>query len=110
MEYLISSAKVQNQSIDINSIFARYHNIKGTKSADNGRIKEALIEFDKAIKLDPEYSLAYFNRGTVKADLGDFIGAKADFEREKELDMLSDPESANTFRLSYYKVQSNQYD
>ena len=85
MEYLISLASIQNDPIDVNKIFARYHNIKGTNSADNGRIKEALKEFNHAIELYPGYSPAYFNRGTIKADLGDFEGAKADFNRAKEL-------------------------
>jgi tetratricopeptide (TPR) repeat protein len=104
MEYLISSSKIQSEKVEVNKIFARYHNIKGTKSADNGRINEALKEFDQAIKLNPWYSPAYFNRGTIKADLGDFEGAKADFDRAKELEMPLIHESRNAFSLRYNQV------
>jgi tetratricopeptide (TPR) repeat protein len=104
MEYLISLSKIQSDKVDVNAIFARYHNIKGTKSADNGRIKEALKEFDHAIELNPAYSPAYFNRGTIKADLGDLEGAKADFDRAKELEMLLIHESRNTFSPRYNQV------
>ena len=78
MEYLISQSKIQSDKVELEKIFARYHNIQGTKSADNGRIKAAL----------KGYSPAYFNRGTIKADLGDFEGAKKDFEKARELEML----------------------
>ena len=104
MEYLISSLKIQSEKVEVNKIFARYHNIKGTKSADNGKINEALKEFDQAIKLNPWYSPAYFNRGTIKADLGDFEGAKADFDRAKELEMPLIHESRNAFSLRYNQV------
>ena len=104
MEYLISLASIQNDQIDVNKIFARYHNIKGTKSADKGRIKEALKEFNQAIELYPGYSPAYFNRGTIKADLGDFEGAKVDFNRAKELETSLFPKSGKNYSQSYSKV------
>jgi Flp pilus assembly protein TadD len=104
MEYLISISKIRSENVDVNKIFSRYHNIKGTKSADNGRIKEALKEFDKAIELNPGYSPAYFNRGTIKADLGDFEGAHADFSKAKELDKLLIAVSRNSFSLRYNQV------
>jgi tetratricopeptide (TPR) repeat protein len=104
MEYLISLSNIQNDPIDVNKIFARYHNIKGTKNADNGRIKEALKEFNQAIELNPGYSPAYFNRGTIKADLGDFEGAKADFDRAKELEMLIIHKAGKSFSQRYSQV------
>jgi len=104
MEYLISQSKIQSEKVELEKIFARYHNIQGTKSADNGRIKAALKEFDQAIKLNPGYSPAYFNRGTIKADLGDFEGAKEDFEKAKELEMLLVPQSGNEFSRHYNQV------
>ncbi len=87
MEYFIRSSTSQTDRIEIDEILARYHNIKGTRNADNGNIEEALREFSKAINIFPIYSPAYFNRGTIKADLGDLKGAKNDFDKARELDI-----------------------
>ena len=60
--------------------------IKGTIMADRGMLKEALENFDKAIESNPANHVAYFNRATIKIDLGDLEGAKSDFEN---FDMLT---------------------
>lgn len=59
--------------------FARYYNLKGSYFADNDMLEDALNCYSKAIELDPDFSTALFNRATIKADLGDLAGAKADF-------------------------------
>jgi tetratricopeptide (TPR) repeat protein len=33
-----------------------------------GRIDEALVQYDKAIKLDPQYADAYLSRGSVRSE------------------------------------------
>jgi tetratricopeptide (TPR) repeat protein len=99
MEYLIRSSTSQTDHIEIDEILARYHNIKGTRSADNGKIKDALDEFSRAIKIFPLFSPAYFNRGTIKADLGDLEGAKSDFNKARELEH----KSISVFGFSFSK-------
>jgi tetratricopeptide (TPR) repeat protein len=47
--------------------------------ADEGNLKEALENFNKAIESNPNNFIAYFNRATIKIDLGDIDGAKKDF-------------------------------
>jgi Flp pilus assembly protein TadD len=101
MEYLIRSSTSQVDRLEIDEILARYHNIKGTRNADNGKIQEALREFNKAIQIFPNYSPAFFNRGTIKADLGDFEGAKADFDKARDLDVKSIPISGKKFSERY---------
>jgi hypothetical protein len=39
----------------------------------------ALADYSEAIRCNPRYQLAYFNRGNVRHDQGDFAGAAADF-------------------------------
>jgi len=49
------------------------------KKADHFKFKEAIECFTKAIKLDPEDALSYFNRATVEMDIGDVKAARLDF-------------------------------
>jgi Flp pilus assembly protein TadD len=53
---------------------------RGTLKADEGKLTEALENFNKAIDLYPLNSIAYYNRATVRMDLGDIAGARNDFE------------------------------
>ena len=50
------------------------------KSLDN-----AIVDFDRAIELDDQFAIAYFNRGTAKHRKGDYEGAIADFNHAIEL-------------------------
>jgi len=56
-----------------------FYNAEGVKKADHFKFKEAIECFTKAIKLDPEDALSYFNRATVEMEIGDLKGAKLDF-------------------------------
>src|SRR5262249_13311925 len=51
-----------------------------------GDLKGALADFDKAIKLDPNDSVAYYNRAYAKRLSKNFKGALADYNRVIELD------------------------
>jgi len=53
-----------------------YEGIKKTEQQD---LKGALKFFDKAIKINPEYSEAYLQRGRAKFNLKDIDGALTDF-------------------------------
>ena len=64
-----------------------YYNIKGTECADEGDLKEALNFFTRAIELNPHFSIALFNRGTIKADLGDFNSANKDFCLARDIEI-----------------------
>lgn len=89
MEYFIGLPQ-QNLSIfDLNEIFARFYNLKSTLYADDSKFQKAIEYYNKAIELNPFYSTAFFNRGTIKADLGNFEGAKYDFEKVHELELNS---------------------
>ena len=45
----------------------------------------ALIQFNKSIDLDPQFSLSWLNRGITKMELKDFQGAREDFNQAIKL-------------------------
>ncbi|MCX6328377.1 MAG: tetratricopeptide repeat protein [Bacteroidia bacterium] len=53
---------------------------------DDSSLNAALECYSEAIKIDPEFKEAYFNRGLVKHDLKNYKGAIADFTKAIELD------------------------
>lgn len=53
--------------------------VEGITLADDGKLSEALNMFTKAIETDPSNHIAYYNRATIKIDLGDIEGARNDF-------------------------------
>ncbi len=50
-----------------------------------GDVQLAIEDFDEAIRLDPQYALAYFNRGLAYNAIGDVARANADFDRAADL-------------------------
>jgi tetratricopeptide (TPR) repeat protein len=78
MEFNIATENIQRSSF-LNLSYD--YCIKGTNLADAGNLKAALEIFDKAIETNPNNHIAYFNRATIKIDLGDLEGAKKDFNR-----------------------------
>jgi len=73
-------------------LLSKKYCIKGTLLADEGDLKEALENFSKAVEVDPFNSIAYFNRATVKVDMGDIEGARNDFFNFDRLKNKSDPQ------------------
>ena len=43
------------------------------------------LEFDEAIRLDPQYAIAYNNRGLAYQSLGKTKEAELDYQKAKEL-------------------------
>ena len=44
-----------------------------------------MLDYNKAIELNPDYAAAYYSRGTDESALVDYIRAAADFDRSIEL-------------------------
>lgn len=62
---------------------------KASKLYKDGNIAGAIKHLDKAIVLNPQYSDAYFERGTMKLNDFRFDEALADFDKALELEPLS---------------------
>ncbi|TFI53062.1 serine protease [Mastigocladus laminosus UU774] len=53
--------------------------IKAKEKYDQKDYKGAIVDLTEAIRLNPNYANAYYNRGLVRGDLGDKQGAVADY-------------------------------
>ncbi|MDC0165899.1 tetratricopeptide repeat protein, partial [Synechococcus sp. AH-558-M21] len=45
----------------------------------------AIADYGKSIEINPQYATAYKNRGIAKEDIGDLIGACADWRKASSL-------------------------
>jgi tetratricopeptide (TPR) repeat protein len=56
-------------------------NTLGTVLSERGDMDQAVVFFDEALRLDPEFAKARYNRGNTRLALGDPLDALADVER-----------------------------
>ena len=70
----------------------------GTVMSVLGDSERSLVFFDEAVRLDPEYAKAIYNRANLKVLINDLDGAIADAQRALELTKL--PTDAAMMRLS----------
>ncbi len=87
----LSPSKISVKQLRLNKVDKLFYNTEGVKKADVGMFKEAAEYFTKAIELAPEDSLSYFNRATVKINLGDIPGARIDFALSESYQFISIP-------------------
>ena len=80
----MSSRTTKNTSSQITSDYLVY-NINGVSKADVGKYEEALNSFSKAIEINPDNFVSYFNRASIKMSLGDIEGARVDFKKSELL-------------------------
>ena len=64
---------------------AEHYYDQGVYLAEKGRYEQAIIQFNKAIDLEPDYREAYYARGLAYYDKGDCRGAIADYTKAVEL-------------------------
>ena len=58
----------------------------GVVSTEQGLYAESLQDFDNAIQLDPDFALAYYNRGVSYHYLDQYQNAIADYTKAIQLD------------------------
>jgi tetratricopeptide (TPR) repeat protein len=95
---------------------------KGNTLFHQSNFNDAIIEFDKAINLNPKYTDAYGDRGASKANLGQYEAAITDYQKAEQLGMkssilysnwgyahyrLKHPDTALTFLEKAIKIDPN---
>ena len=70
----------------INAANAQEYLASGMQKTESGKFREAIMDFDKVIQLDPNQAKAYQYRGVAKAKYGDFAGAIIDYDNAIEKD------------------------
>ena len=88
--------------MDINTASEAYF-YKGFAHGKLGKLEEAILNYDKAIELKPNYAVAYNNRGVAKQELGRHEEAILDLDKAIELE----PKSSHSYswRGSIYEQQ-----
>jgi len=71
---------------EANAAKAKAFYADGTARAGRGDLLDAIVDFSKAIDLEPKNPLAYSARGNAKFNTGDLDGAVADHSKAIELD------------------------
>lgn len=56
------------------------HTRAGVQHFEEQRVQEAIAEYTEAIRLDPDYAAAYFNRGQARFTLGSAQEAISDYD------------------------------
>jgi tetratricopeptide (TPR) repeat protein len=62
--------------------------LQAGQKASQGNFQGAIADYSQAIKVKPNYSAAYSNRGIVRSALDDPEGAMADFNRAIDLNPM----------------------
>jgi tetratricopeptide (TPR) repeat protein len=94
---LTGCIKMKERSID--------HYISGTAKAEKGDIQGAMVDFDKSIELNPEFAMAYHNRGYYcRLAMGNLQGALEDFTASIEASPVDNDAYSLSMR-SFVKLQ-----
>ena len=81
-------------------IRAYIYAVRGQRKYNANRYDEAIADFDKAIKLDPQKVDAYYNRGLAKFTLGDLEFVQGNLEAAWELYEAGIEDSTQAIKLT----------
>ena len=77
---------------------------KGSSLFQQSNFTAAIVQFDKAITLNPNYTEAYGDRGASKANLGQYEGAVLDYQKAEELGLKTSTLYSN-WGYAYYQLK-----
>jgi tetratricopeptide (TPR) repeat protein len=84
--------------------------ITATSKAEKGDIQGALVDYDKAIELNPKFAMAYHNRGYYcRLATGNLQGALEDFTKSIEV-IDNDNDAYSLSMRSFVKLQMNDVE
>lgn len=64
---------------------AEFYFKRGFEQQNNGKLDQAISDYDKAIEINPVYADAYFNRGNAYKDKGQLAQAIIDYSKAIEI-------------------------
>lgn len=79
------------------------NNYRGNANIERRSMQDAIKDYTKAIEINPEYALAYYNRGLVLTDLGKVTEAISDFEKAAQL--FQDKGEENSYKDALARLQ-----
>src|SRR5690349_16188997 len=79
------TAAIQSEGVSVSDLAVAYHN-RGLAYAKRGDLKDAIADFDQAIRLNPQSARPYNDRRITYARQGNFNLAIADFDQAIRLD------------------------
>ena len=74
------------QVLDRNGLIAGIYYNQGTAYGAKGEHDRAILDYDKAIQIDPRFALAYYNRGVAYEAKGKYDRAILDYDRAIQID------------------------
>ena len=86
--------EVLRPAIQANPQSALLWNTLAAMTAEQGDVDTSVTFFDEALRLDPDYAKARYNRANVRLSLGDPVRALADCEQALQDRRISEPERA----------------
>ncbi len=86
--------EVLRPAIQAHPASALLWNTLGAMVAEQGDVDGSLVFFDEAMRLDPAFAKARYNRANIRLSLGDPCGALDDCETALQAPLVSEPERA----------------
>ena len=87
-------------------IRAHAYHVQGQKKYRTNGYKEAIALFDKAIQLNPETWLSYYNRGTTKFRLAESAKKRGNVERARELYQAAIDDYTQTLKINPESIRT----